>query len=136
MSSLGTYENAIVEELKKHSILEHKVLLKNLSDRGLNERTAKAKLPKLDKDGTIIRLVDKNRRPPAVFYCLPNLVSDHLSYKEEYSDLNPRNALIVARIDFFLEHFIDERHPGNKQFIDMLKLMKNYHIREGRALGR
>jgi len=56
--------------------------------------------------------------------------------ENEYLELAPENALMVARIDFFLENFIDRNDPKNKEFLTMVKLLRDYHVKVGKAVGR
>lgn len=61
--------------------------------------------------------------------------NEHLQ-SGEYSELAPENAETVAIIDFFLDNFIDKDNPNNQEFILMLKLLRDYHVRVGKARGR
>ena len=52
--------------------------------------------------------------------------------ENEYLELEPEHALIVARIDWMLENFIDKDDP----MALYIKLIRAYHVKIGRALGR
>lgn len=56
--------------------------------------------------------------------------------KNEYLELDPENAEIVARIDWILEHFVDQDNPKEQALVPLFKLIRDYHVKIGTALGR
>lgn len=60
--------------------------------------------------------------------------------ENEYLELDPKNALTVAKIDFFLSHpdllFADKNKPENKFIITCMKLLREWNVKTGKAKGR
>lgn len=94
----------------------------------------KKAIARMIKSGKIHRIVHSQLKPPGVYLS----IREHK--KIDYSELEPERALLVARIDWFLDNFdlffgnLDEQ--SRKKLVDLMKLTRDYHYREGKAIGR
>ena len=104
----------------------------------VTDRHAYNLIKKAHEDREILKIPLPNRK---VLYGLPEFgppFKEKLSHKQvnEYAELDPENAEIIAKIDFFSDYFIDQNAPENKEFILLLKMVRDYHMRVGKARGR
>lgn len=77
-------------------------------------------------------------QPPSVYLSLKPK-----NQEVRYTDLEPQRALKVARIDWVLQNMYQFVNPKNplevaqaKQTEEVLKLVRDFLIKEGKALGR
>jgi len=124
-------ESDIISYLKKYGDTRECDLIQAMKAQGYKERTIKKKISSLRKRGKIREIIHNKLNPKGVY-----LTVRALKQETDYSDLHPEYALYVARIDWLLEHFIDEKKPEHFMIAELLKILRDRYIKEGKALGR
>jgi len=126
-----------IKYLQKYGNTKESDLLNYLIKvKGTSKRTTKDKISK--SFGKQLYRIIHPTKPPSVYLSLePREVGE-----EKYTDLEPKRALQVARIDWFLNimaSYFDEntlKDPQTVAFVTALKWRKDLLVREGKALGR
>jgi len=131
VQKLTDLEHDIISYLKKYGDTRECDLIRAMESLGYGERTIKKKISSLRKRRKIQDIIHDKLKPKGVY-----LTARTLKQETDYSELHPRYAQYVARIDWLLEHVMDEKKPEHFILAQLLKLKRDYYVKQGKALGR